>query len=102
MTGLCRRRRRLAQRREDVVDHPADQPLVVAFGHDADHAFGSGFADDKPALVLGSGSHKYECIHDWLMPPVADASARTGAEPVPVAKANALAEFPRIVVRDDE
>ena len=25
--------------------------------------------DQKPKLILGSGSHKYECIHDWLVPP---------------------------------
>ncbi len=27
-------------------------------------------ADDKPKkIILGSGEHKYECIHDWLVPP---------------------------------
>lgn len=30
---------------------------------------GRAFADDKPKLILGSGAHKYECVHDWLVPP---------------------------------
>jgi hypothetical protein len=25
--------------------------------------------EPKPKLILGSGSHRYECIHDWLVPP---------------------------------
>src|SRR5262245_51218338 len=28
----------------------------------------AGAADNK-RIVLGSGDHKYECIHDWLVPP---------------------------------
>ena len=25
--------------------------------------------DKTPKIILGSGSHKYECIHDWLVLP---------------------------------
>jgi YD repeat-containing protein len=32
--------------------------------------FEDALADEtKPKLILGSGSHRYECIHDWLVPP---------------------------------
>ncbi|MCE9558835.1 MAG: 6-bladed beta-propeller [Armatimonadetes bacterium] len=27
------------------------------------------FGQEKQMLILGSGEHKYECIHDWLTPP---------------------------------
>jgi hypothetical protein len=31
---------------------------------------GTALADEQtPSLVLGEGAHKYECIHDWLVPP---------------------------------
>jgi hypothetical protein len=31
---------------------------------------GTGIADErKPRIILGAGEFKYECIHDWLMPP---------------------------------
>jgi DNA-binding beta-propeller fold protein YncE len=26
-------------------------------------------AQDAPKIILGEGSHRYECIHDWLVPP---------------------------------
>jgi len=26
-------------------------------------------ADDQAKIILGEGSHKYECIHNWLTPP---------------------------------
>lgn len=32
-------------------------------------AGGASAADPTPKMVLGEGDHKYECIHDWLVPP---------------------------------
>ncbi len=25
--------------------------------------------EKKPKLIIGTGSHRYECVHDWLVPP---------------------------------
>src|SRR5438128_2630798 len=32
-------------------------------------AGGRAFTQDRPKIILGSGSNRYECIHDWLVPP---------------------------------
>lgn len=30
---------------------------------------GTALAEQTPKIVLGEGDHRYECVHDWLVPP---------------------------------
>jgi len=57
----------LISRRDMMVRSGASLAAIAAAGlfnfEDAD-------ADEKrPRLIIGEGSHRYECIHDWLVPP---------------------------------
>src|SRR5258708_4900408 len=48
----------------DLVDDAADHDVVVAFGHDADHRLGAGFADHQSAAraepALGVGDRRLD------------------------------------------
>src|SRR4051812_38985289 len=58
--------RRLLHRAGDLLDHLADQLLVVALGHDADERLGARRADQDPAgaveLLLGVGHHRLDLV----------------------------------------
>src|SRR5437870_1691640 len=46
------RRRGVAERGNDVVDHFLDQETIVALAHHADHRFGAGGADQQRAMAV--------------------------------------------------
>src|SRR3954469_5375151 len=57
----------LITRRDLMLRSGASLAAVAAAGL---FNFEDARADDKkPKLIIGSGSHRYECIHDWLVPP---------------------------------
>jgi hypothetical protein len=60
-------RKSLVTRREMMLNSGASLAAVAAAGL---FNFEDALADEKqPKLIVGSGSHRYECIHDWLVPP---------------------------------
>lgn len=64
---LMREQRRLLSRRDIFLRAGA---LTAAAAITELIASGDAEASQKaPKLIVGEGSHRYECIHDWLMPP---------------------------------
>jgi hypothetical protein len=57
--------RRGALTRRDLLLHSG----LVLTGGLAAGLEASAHAQDTPKLILGNGSHRYECHHDWLTPP---------------------------------
>src|ERR1700692_4133765 len=46
------RRRGVAERGDDVIDHFLDQDAVVALAHHADYRLGTGGANQEPAVAV--------------------------------------------------
>lgn len=60
-------RKSLVTRREMMLKSGASLAAIAAAGL---FNFEDALADEKkPKLIIGAGSHRYECIHDWLVPP---------------------------------
>jgi DNA-binding beta-propeller fold protein YncE len=56
-----------AQTRRELLLRAGAGAAALAFGAGTSRAEGG--KGPQPKIVVGSGEHKYECIHDWLTPP---------------------------------